>query len=133
MNDTSESTPGASAPGTATPGTSAPGTAAPGRPYRSFIGATVFAILALLATAGVKSYSDLDVAREQERELLEEIAAAKERIRVLDERIERIENDPAMLERIAREELGMVREGDVVIVLPEEAPEPPEPAVQDGS
>ena len=121
MNDTSESTPSES-----TPGEFMPGGPTPGRSHRSFVGAAVLAILGLLATAGVKSYSDLDVAREQERELLEEIAAAKKRIRLLNERIERIENDPAMLERIAREELGMVREGDVVIVLPEEA-EPPVP------
>ncbi|MCP3957083.1 MAG: hypothetical protein GY719_04460 [bacterium] len=91
---------------------------------RPFLGAAVLAILALLATAGVKSYRDLGVARDQERELLEEIAEAEERIRVLGARIERIENDPAMLEQLAREELGMVREGDVVIVLPEEQTEP---------
>ncbi len=92
----------------------------PGRTYRSFLAVAVLLILGLLGTAGVKSYSDLSVARAEEQRLLGEIAAAKDRIRVLTERIDRIENDPAMLERLAREELGMVREGDVVIVLPEE-------------
>ena len=117
MNDVSESTPGESTPGDATRGRA--GESEPGRSW-SFLAAAVLAMLALLATAGVKSYRDLGVARDHERELLKNIAEAKERIRVLDDRIERIENDPAMLERLAREQLGMVREGDVVIVLPEE-------------
>jgi len=40
----------------------------------------------------------------------------------LDDRIESIRNDPAMLERLAREDLGLVRAGDVVIVLPDPPP-----------
>ncbi len=122
MNDASEPTPGDSAPGDSTTGKArhASRTSEPGRPYRSFLVAAVLLVLGLLATAGVKSYSDLGVARAEERRLLQEIADAKARIRTLTERIDRIENDPAMLERLAREELGLVREGDVVIVLPEE-------------
>ena len=96
---------------------------APGRSYRSFLAAAILLILGLLATAGVKSYSDLRLARAEERRLLGEIDAARQRIWALTERIDRIENDPAMLERLAREELGLVREGDVVIVLPEEEEE----------
>ncbi len=82
----------------------------------------VLTLLGLLATAGFKSYRDLDSAQGYERELLDEIAGAQERIRALDGRIDSIRNDPAMLERLAREDLGMVRAGDVVIVLPEPPP-----------
>ncbi len=79
----------------------------------------VLIVLALLATAGFKSYRDLDSAKSHEQKLLDQITAAEERVRVLSHRIERIRNDPAMLERLAREDLGLVRDGDVVIVLPD--------------
>ena len=92
-----------------------------GYPFRTVLGAAILSLLGVLATAGVKSYRDLDAAKTYERELLEEIAETRERVRGLDHRIERIQNDPAMLERLAREDLGMVREGDVVIVLPDDA------------
>ena len=52
---------------------------------------------------------------------------------MLRERIDRIENDPAMLERLAREDLGLVREGDVVIVLPEEDEQPQDAASSSAS
>lgn len=118
MNDADASTPG---DGPSTPGESRSGESRPS-PYRSFVAAAVLALLGLLATAGFKSYRDLQTVRAHERKLLGEIAAAEERIRVLNAHIGRIENDPATLERLAREELGMVREGDVVIVLPEDEP-----------
>lgn len=90
------------------------------RPLRPYLAAAAAVALALglLATAGVKSYRDLEGALEHERSLERQIAAAEQRIRVLDRRAELIARDPATLERLAREELGMVRPGDVVIVLP---------------
>ncbi len=119
-------TPGTSAETTGTPGTSV------GRyPFRPVLGLAVLVTLGLLATAGVKSYRDLGAARDHEQKLRQEIAGANESIRALNGRIDGIENDPVVLERLAREDLGLVRAGDVVIVLPEtppESPEPPRPA-----
>ncbi len=100
-------------------GTSGEATGALRHPFRSALAVMVVAVLGLLATAAFKSYRDLDSAKSYERELLDEIAGAKERIQTLDGRIDRIRNDPMMLERLAREDLGMVYEGDVVIVLPD--------------
>lgn len=117
MNDADPFTPASAS----TPGESMPGEPRSSR-YRSIVIAAVLAFLGLLATAGFKSYRDLETVRAHERRLLGEIAAAEERIRALNADIDRIENDPATLERFAREELGMVREGDVVIVLPEDEP-----------
>ena len=71
--------------------------------FRPVLGATVLLVLALLAIAGLKSSRDLETAR------------ARERLRV---RIDRLRHDPGMLERLAREDLGMVRPGDVIIELP---------------
>jgi len=85
----------------------------------------VFSLLALLATAGVKSYRDLAQARAHEADLAERIAAAEARIRILRGDVRRMAQDPLTLERLARENLGMVKPGDVVIVLPEERSEPP--------
>lgn len=76
----------------------------------------------LLVVAGVKSYRDLSIARTHEHKLRLEIEGTHQRIRHLSDRIERIENDDATLEQLAREELGWVRAHDVVIVLPDETP-----------
>jgi cell division protein FtsB len=86
--------------------------------FRPVLGATVLLVLALLAIAGLKSSRDLEAARSRERLLEKRIAetrAESERLRV---RIDRLRHDPGMLERLAREDLGMVRPGDVIIELP---------------
>lgn len=91
-----------------------------GHPLRSLLGAAVFLLLALLLTAGLKSYSDLAAARAHESSLERQISETRHSIDVLQDRIERIKNDPVTLERLAREDLGLVKPGDVVIVLPED-------------
>ncbi len=93
----------------------------PGRPARSWLAVAVLLLVGMLAAGGLKSYRDLDEVRSQEADLRRRIEATEARIRRLDERLERIANDPWTLERLAREELGMVRPGDLVIVLPPEA------------
>lgn len=96
-----------------------------GNPLRSLLGAAVFLLLALLLTAGLKSYSDLGDSRAHEDDLEEQIAATRQRIDLLHDRVERIKHDPLTLERLAREDLGLVKPGDVVIVLPDEGGRPP--------
>jgi cell division protein FtsB len=90
------------------------------------LGLAVVAFLGLLAIAGVQSYRDLSRAHAQELELEQQIAATQGRIEALERRLERLASDPGTLERLAREELGLVKPGDVVIVLPPAA-EPAEP------
>ena len=91
--------------------------------YRPLWKAAVVTLMLLLITAGAKSYRDLSVARAHEQNLLQDIEETSRRIRILSDRIERIENDDTTLEQLAREELGWVRENDVVIVLPPDVPE----------
>ncbi len=120
-------TAGAAAPGK-TPGKTpgkAGGDSTPRYPFRPVLALMVLILLSLIATAGYKSYRDLDAAKSHERKLLDRITQAKDRIQALDGRIDRIRNDPAMLERLAREDLGLVRAGDVVIVLPDRRPAAP--------
>jgi len=73
----------------------------------------------LLATAGYRSWRDLATARGHVSELRGNITDSGKRIEHLRDLIERVENDPLTLERLAREDLGLIRPGDVVIVLPE--------------
>ncbi|MEO6194938.1 MAG: septum formation initiator family protein [Thermoanaerobaculia bacterium] len=89
--------------------------------FRPVLGATVVLVFALLAIAALKSNRDLQAARSRERLLTGKISATlaeSERLRV---RIDRLRHDPGMLERLAREDLGMARPGDVIIELPEAA------------
>jgi cell division protein FtsB len=99
-----------------------PQDAAPSRTdsFRPVLGAAVALFMALLALAGLKSWRDLEAARERERILETRIADTRARSDRLRARIERLRTDPGALERLAREDLGMVRPGDVVIELPVE-------------
>jgi cell division protein FtsB len=109
---------------------------APAKPdsFRPVLGAAVVLFMVLLALAGLKSYRDLSAARERERVLETGIEDMRARSAKLRTRIERLRNDPGTLERRAREDLGMVRPGDVIIELPADgmvpakAPVPPPPA-----
>ena len=96
--------------------------------FRPVLGVTVLLLFALLAMAALKSSRDLEAARAHERSLRTRIAAARaesERLRV---RIDRLHHDPSMLEKLAREDLGMVGPTDVVIELPDPNPHPLAPS-----
>jgi len=86
--------------------------------------ALAFALL-LLAAAGLKSWRDLQTARAREATILERIRVTEASVDRLKHRIDRLGHDSVTLERAAREELGMVKPGDVIIVLP---PPPAAPA-----
>lgn len=92
----------------------------PGRTgsFRPILGAAVLLFVAVLATAGVKSYRDLEAARRHKDLLESQIQGTETEIARLRGKIERLRSDPGTLERLAREDLGMVRPGDVVIELP---------------
>ena len=94
--------------------------AKPGNPLRVVLGVAVLFLLGLLTTAGVKSYRDLVEVRAHKVNLEQQIQATETRLEALRDHAERIETDPATLERLAREELGMVLPGDVVIILPDD-------------
>jgi cell division protein FtsB len=90
-----------------------------GDSFRPVLGVTALLLFALLAIAALKSSRDLETARARERWLRAQISssnATSERLRL---RIDRLHHDPGMLEQLAREDLGMVRRGDVVIELPD--------------
>jgi cell division protein FtsB len=96
--------------------------------FRPVLGATVLLFFALLAIAALKSNRDLQAARSHERLLKEKIAATRAESERLQVRIDRLRHDPGMLEKLAREDLGLVRPRDVVIELPDPKA-PPAPPV----
>ena len=97
---------------------------------RPLVGVAVFLFIALLGVAAWKGSRDLAKAQEREHLLETRIEETTERIEELRGRIDRLRTDPGTLERRAREDLGMVRPGDVIIELPLEIqPEVPSGAV----
>lgn len=87
---------------------------------RPLVGVAVFLFIALLGVAAWKGSRDLAKAQAREHLLETRIEETTERIEELRGRIERLRTDPGTLERRAREDLGMVRPGDVIIELPPE-------------
>ena len=83
--------------------------------------AAAFFFLVFAGLAGMKSLRDLDAAREREKTLSQRVHDTRERIEALEVRLERLRTDPALLETLAREELGMARPGDVIVELPRKA------------
>jgi len=89
------------------------------RPWRSVALLAGLGVLVALAAGGLKSWRDYEQVRGREARLEREIAGAEKRIRTLERTIDRLADDPATLDRMAREQLGLVRPDEVVIVLPE--------------
>lgn len=87
---------------------------------RPLVGVAIFLFIAFLGVAAWKGSRDLAKAQEREQLLETRIEETQERIDELRGRIDRLRTDPGTLERRAREDLGMVRPGDVIIELPPE-------------
>jgi cell division protein FtsB len=83
----------------------------------------VFAGVALTVLAigfvSARSYRDLADSRARVARLEAEIERRKGAIESLELRIEGLRDDPYTLERLARQELGMARSGEIIVVLPQ--------------
>ena len=90
-------------------------------------------LLIALFVSGLRSYRDLSRQQVQESVLLRKIAEAEERIEELELRIELLRSDPGTLERVAREDLGMVRPGDIVLKFSPSRPGLEDSPAADGS
>lgn len=72
--------------------------------------------LILFSSTGLSRLSSLRAERESARE---EVSRIEEEIRQLRAAVERIKSDPAAVERVARDELGLVRQTEVVFQFAE--------------
>ena len=93
------------------------------KPFRSILGVMAAILVAALFVAGMRSYRDLAVQRARESSLESRLAETRLRIEELERRIDLLRTDPGTLEKIAREDLGMARPGDLVVRL--DAVDPP--------
>ena len=88
------------------------------RAYPPVLVAVVVALLLLLGIASLGSYRDLQAARQRQEELEAKIEATVQRNAELTSRIQRLQDDPLAIERLAREHYRMMYPGDVVIMMP---------------
>lgn len=89
------------------------------RSLPTLIGVGLILALLFLARAGSESYAGLAELAEREAELEIDLEETRLRVEGLKHRVGSLQDDPVVLERLAREELGLVRPGDTVIVLPQ--------------
>ena len=89
-------------------------------PFHTLLAGAAGLLVLVLAIAGVRSYHDLVAVKTREADFQRRIGETEERLEALDREIELLRDDPATLERHAREDLGLVKAGDVVVLLPEE-------------
>ena len=93
--------------------------AAPPRERSPFLLAlAVIAVLIAVGAASLRSWRDLAEQRAHETEVADAIARTESKVRQLEERNRRLEKDPVTLERLARQQLGLVRPDDLVVVFP---------------
>ena len=85
---------------------------------RIVVGAAVLLLFAGLTVYGWQGVVRLRQMREQLSSLERENVALRRDAERLAQIIDRLRNDPAYLERIAREERGMVRPGETVLKFP---------------
>ena len=88
------------------------------RSLSTLIGVGLILVLLLLVKAGTENYSGLAELADRESELEIDLEEARLRVESLRRNVALLQDDPVVLERLAREELGLVRPGDTVIVLP---------------
>jgi cell division protein FtsB len=85
---------------------------------RLVVAAGVLLVLAGLMVYGWQGVVRLQQIREEMRSLERENVNLRQEAERLTQLIDRLRNDPAYLERIAREERGMVRPGETVLKFP---------------
>ena len=77
----------------------------------------VTVVLVVDALVGDKGFMDTMRAREQSAELAARVQQLKDENRALLERARKLDKDPATIEMLAREELGLIRPGEMLFIL----------------
>ena len=81
----------------------------------------LFGLLFLLSILFLPGYTKLQDLRDKNSDLEVKIRKLKIENALLQEQIQRLEDDPVYRERIAREKMGVVRKGEVPVkIIPED-------------
>lgn len=75
-------------------------------------------VVLVVGVAGVKGWADLKSSRTRADELRLELQQVEESVRSLETRIRELGPDGRLLEKVAREELGLIGPDEVLILLP---------------
>jgi cell division protein FtsB len=92
------------------------------------LGCLLFLLFSLHQILGENGYLTLRARQREVRQLENEVRRLAEENQRLDREINRLRNDPRAIERVAREEMKLVRPGEVIYTLP--APPSPPAAAQ---
>lgn len=108
------------------------------RRARAVVLAAAFSAGCLVAVVGERGYLDGRRARRELAEMQRQVAEQEAVVADLRLQVERLRRDPLVIERIAREQIGLVRPGEVVVLFAEDGEWEPRGAVseaegQDGS
>lgn len=74
-------------------------------------------VYALLSPRGLPQWLRLKILH---RALQEETRGLQEEVEAFKEEVYRLKTDPLYLEYVARSQLGMVKEGEILFILPED-------------
>lgn len=77
----------------------------------------VTVVLVMDGLVGEKGLMETVRARQQSAELAARVQQLRDENRALLERARRLDKDPAMIEMLAREELGLIRPGEVLFIF----------------
>jgi cell division protein FtsB len=88
-----------------------------GRP-RAFGVAAVLVVAVVLGAYGARAAVRVSEMRREMDTMERDLVALRARTEELTKTVERLRNDPAYLEKLAREDLGYVREGETVLKFP---------------
>jgi cell division protein FtsB len=89
-----------------------------GRVLGAGVGLVVAAVLGVYGVTGMVRVQQM---RAEIEAAEREIAGLRDQQRKLADTVDRLRNDPAYIEKLAREEHGLVRQGDTVLKFPAKA------------
>lgn len=78
-------------------------------------------VVLVVGVAGVKGWADLKSSRARADELRQELREVEDSVRFLEERIHELGPEGRLLEKVAREELGLIGPDEVLVLLPAES------------
>ena len=77
-------------------------------------------VVLVVGVAGVKGWADLKSSRARADELRQELLEVEESVRSLEIRIRELGPEGRLLEKVAREEVGLIGPDEVLVLLPED-------------
>jgi cell division protein FtsB len=81
-------------------------------------GAALLVVVSALAMYGVAAVVRVSHMKREMESLERDLVTLRARTEELTKTVDRLRNDPAYIEKLAREDLGYVREGETVLKFP---------------